>query len=107
MTRISAFTVTRSAQQAPEPERGEGWLRSAVCAQVDPGVFEPDNDHTPTESEWEVPRAICRTCPVVEACLADVMSVEAPGARYGMCGAMNPEERRRYGRRLSRLGVAS
>ncbi|WP_169165139.1 WhiB family transcriptional regulator [Cellulomonas taurus] len=108
MMRVSAFTVVRSGTVTPDYEKDEHWLYRAACVDEHPEVFEPDDDHTPTEAEWAVPRAICSACPVIEECLADAMKTEAQGARYGMRGGTSPDERRTlHRRRLARAQVGA
>lgn len=102
MSGVRNFTLP--AVHGTSVERGADWRESAACAQVDPAVFEPDDDHTPSEEEWDRPRAICLGCDVIEECLRNAMAWETR-ADFGMRGAMTPDERRRHGRRMSRLGI--
>lgn len=102
MSGVRNFTLPMAHGTSVEP--GTDWRESAACAQVDPAVFEPDDDHTPSEEEWDQPRAICLGCAVIDECLRDAMA-PATRADFGMRGAMTPEERRRRGRRISRLGI--
>lgn len=98
--RISAFTVTRSTQQAPDTPRdatpSERWA-SALCAQVpvtgdwDPWYPDKDNGCKYTEA-----RKFCAECPLAEMCLAAAMEEEAGLAywlRFGMRGGRTPAQR--------------
>lgn len=107
MTTQTAFTVTRSAMQAPGYDRGTDWRERAECRDVDPVVFEPDDTHTPREDEWGHPRSICTACPVRDLCLEDALAVETRGSRFGMRGGATPEERQAIYRRRGRVGRAS
>ncbi|GEM_PF-5461219 len=90
MSTLTAFTVTRSAMQAPGYDRGADWRERAECRDVDPVVFEPDDTHTPREDEWDEPRSICRGCPVIDACLADAMSTEGQDDPVRDAGWLDP-----------------
>lgn len=69
-----------------------GWRDSASCI-GNPHVFEPD-DRGGTH-DWETPRAICRACPVQQACLADALAHETGSSflRWGMRGGLTPSQR--------------
>lgn len=66
------------------------WREGAVCAQVDPEIFFPDQGRS---SGYVIARAICARCPVCAECLADDLRTAAPGPRQGMRGGLTPRER--------------
>lgn len=73
------------------------WVEDALCAQVDPEIFFPENGHT----EYGVKaKRICAKCPVVDACLEYGMSVE-----FGIYGGLTGPERARL--RRTRKEVAA
>jgi WhiB family redox-sensing transcriptional regulator len=76
------------------------WRSQAACSTADPDLFFPDPD-TPTE-RIEQAKAVCASCPVVQACLEDAFRRGEPEA---ICGGLTAEERRRSlrpaGQRLS------
>lgn len=98
---MSAFTVTRSTQQAPDSGTGGHWQDRAECREWPSEIFEPDDRRTPPAEAWDLPRSICADCPVRDACLDDALT---PGRRadFGMHGGLTPDERRQVIRRRNR-----
>lgn len=75
----------------PEPA-GRDWRTAGLCADVDPEIFYPV-DLSPTAPAVQVAKRVCDACPVVAACLLDVMAGEDPARRWGVIGGTTPDER--------------
>lgn len=74
------------------------WQQDAACHGAEPSLFfgpqhEPRDVKTTREA---TAKAICRTCPVREACLAFALDTNE---QYGVWGGLNEAERRRSARR--------
>ncbi|MCX5046683.1 WhiB family transcriptional regulator [Aldersonia sp. NBC_00410] len=69
---------------------GEEWVDHAICPQTDPDAFFPEKGGSTREA-----KAICRLCPVREACLAYALD---NGVRHGIWGGLSERERRRLQR---------
>lgn len=70
------------------------WVEDAVCAQVDPDLFFPnEGDYHQARRAKE----LCQTCPVINEC-ADY-AIRA-GIRDGIFGGLTPRERATARRRL-------
>lgn len=68
----------------------EAWELDAVCAQIGPDVFFPDQGHA--NSENRMAKQICITqCPVREQCLARALAY--PGT-IGIWGGTNERDRK-------------
>jgi WhiB family redox-sensing transcriptional regulator len=67
--------------------RPPAWTADALCAQVDPEMFFPENGGTS-----EPAKAICRRCPVRAECLEYALD---HGERYGIFGGLSERERRK------------
>ena len=65
----------------PSPE----WFDEAVCAQVDANLWFPDKG-----KRGSAAKAICRTCPVIDACLAHAL---ADPSIQGIWAATSEKER--------------
>lgn len=81
------------------------WQKHAACRadDVDPDTFYPDNNAAGIEAA----RAICKTCPVLRACLADCLRQEGgrrSGSRFGVFAGLTPRQRERAYRRLQVSG---
>lgn len=63
------------------------WRQRAACRGVDPDIFYPSSDE-----EAEEAKAICRVCPVREACLEYAL---VNRERDGVWGGATERERRR------------
>ncbi len=68
----------------PADAAREVWA-SALCAQVDPELFFPENG-----KPAEPAKAVCAACPVTALCLATF----GPLVRDGVVGGLTAEERR-------------
>ncbi|WP_433541997.1 WhiB family transcriptional regulator (plasmid) [Streptosporangium sandarakinum] len=68
------------------------WATRGACRDTDPELFFPISHHGPAgERDTERAKAICRACPVLPACRADV---QANPPKFGVWAATTPEERR-------------
>lgn len=69
------------------------WFEDAACNDMDRDLFlRTTNQHT---RRFAID--ICNTCPVAEICLCYGMSLEQPGARYGIFGGMTSAQRELLG----------
>lgn len=68
------------------------WAASAACAGRTTLFFAED------AMSSAIACAICRRCPVQEACEADARSVERPWQRYGVVAGFTAAERRSWDR---------
>lgn len=69
------------------------WRTRAACRGMDGELFFPNDSDTPGQANA---KAICATCPVLDACLLDALDVEdRTGAysRYGIRGGLTGDER--------------
>lgn len=87
-----------------DPDRaGASWRRSAACKGVDPAIFHPEESDgtggTAVEEAEAEAVAICRGCPVREACLEHALAGREP---EGVWGGLTAQERRRETRRRRR-----
>jgi hypothetical protein len=76
----------------PDPERVGAWTDRAACRGQTALMFSPD------EFSQRLAVTLCRRCPVVAECRADVTAFEARGAEaggavYGVVGGLLPEQR--------------
>jgi len=80
------------------PANAEPWMDQALCAQVDPEIFFPEQGNSAATA-----RKICLVCPVLAAC--DEFA-ERQTDLYGMLAGKTALERRKAHRksRLSRAG---
>lgn len=70
----------------------EGWYGSALCAQVDPGIFFADQG---VNSSYA--RRICNNCPVLDDCKADTLFRDFSGNAmdiHGMAAGLSPYKRK-------------
>lgn len=65
----------------------EPWMTDALCAQVDPESFFPDQGASARDA-----KAICARCPVRAECLAYALERDE---RFGVWGGQSEKERRR------------
>ena len=73
------------------------WQDSAVCAQVDPTLFDGGEIDSPTP--YGKARAICRQCPVQGECLAYALE---HNEQYGVWGGLSPAQRKELRRKSPR-----
>lgn len=76
------------------------WRHRAVCREEDPELFFPIGTTGPAVVQAEEAKALCRRCPVMEACLDWALET---GQQDGVLGGTDEEERRRIQRRSARL----
>jgi hypothetical protein len=95
LTRTDELSAARAAYAAPMPvvvaaalqaAASPGWWKSAVCAQVDPELFDTDRA-TPTQ--LRAARGVCAGCPVATACLATALL----RFEYGLWAGTTEEQR--------------
>lgn len=67
------------------------WRHRAVCRDEDPELFFPTSEVGPGSATVAAAKAVCRRCPVTEACLAWAMD---SGQDHGIWGGRTPGERR-------------
>jgi WhiB family redox-sensing transcriptional regulator len=87
--------TTAIALATTEPD----WRRQAACRHADPDLFFPKvGDHQTAAGAV----AVCRSCPVIDACLRDAL---ASGEHHGIRGGLTAIQRRKMlaaQRRLAR-----
>lgn len=88
-----AEMVKRTAQTAPRLD--EDIERQAACAGRDTDVFFP---HASDTRAVEMAKAVCRSCPVMQACL---MQALRNGDEFAVLGGTTPDERRLIRRQLA------
>jgi Transcription factor WhiB len=76
--------------QTPDTEPNPDWRKSAACRQEDPDLFFPKGYEGPWQLVIEQAKAVCRRCPVVDACLD---FADAIGATDGIFGGLTEKER--------------
>jgi WhiB family redox-sensing transcriptional regulator len=62
------------------------WWRDALCAQVGPEIFFPDQGASALPA-----KRVCAGCPVRSECLAEALG---RGERFGVWGGLSERERR-------------
>jgi len=78
----------------------ESWRDRAACAHTDPDRFFPSGNTGEAISHIEAAKAVCRVCPVKEACLQFALETNQEA---GIWGGRDEVERRRL-RKLWRAG---
>ena len=86
------MTTTTSTSTRNATVNGVVWWVLAACRDVDPETFYPLN-LAPRSDAVRRARRVCTGCPVLPECLADVMTSEDPGRRWGVIGGTTPDER--------------
>ncbi|WP_332843796.1 WhiB family transcriptional regulator [Actinomycetospora lemnae] len=77
------------------------WRVQAACRGVDPELFFPESSDEPlVRKQVAAAKAVCRTCPVREECLAEALE-RLP---HGVAGGMTEHERRRARTQRDRPG---
>jgi WhiB family redox-sensing transcriptional regulator len=77
--------LDRLERTVPQP----GWLRLAACRGLDPNWFHPARGQSTAPQ-----KALCATCPVRYACLADDLAAVGPNHDVGIWGGTSQRERR-------------
>jgi WhiB family redox-sensing transcriptional regulator len=85
----------------PDTEPGRTWLKEAACRApgINPETFFPNNNLAGIDQA----RAICKTCPVRRACLADCLRHERgskASSRWGVYAGLTPRQRERLWHKL-------
>ncbi len=75
------------------------WRHNAVCREEDPELFFPVGETGPAVMQIEEAKAVCRRCPVKEACLQWALE---SGQHEGVWGGLSESERRAMKRRTAR-----
>jgi len=81
--------------------RESAWIEQARCIGEDPELFFPVGTSGPALEQAEHAKAICRECPVIEACLAWALDTCQDA---GVWGGLDEEVRREI-RRARRRAV--
>lgn len=74
--------MTASAFGLSSP-RGDDWRHRAACRTEDPELFFPIGTTGPALDQVEQAKAVCRRCPVVDACLAWALDNHVEGVWGG------------------------
>lgn len=94
----SVFTTL--GQQAPDTlDHGDRWRDAAACLEEDPELFFPVGTSDPAVMQAEEAKAVCRRCPVVEACLQWALETRQDS---GIWGGLDELERHNRNRRRAR-----
>ncbi|GGZ81265.1 WhiB family transcriptional regulator [Streptomyces rubiginosohelvolus] len=76
------------------------WRTHSACRDEDPDLFFPIGTTGPAIVQAEEAKAVCRRCPVMEACLDWALD---SGQDHGVWGGTDENDRRRIHRRAARL----
>ena len=71
--------------------RESAWIERARCIGEDPELFFPVGSSAPAIEQTARAKAVCRQCPVIEACLAWALDTCQDA---GVWGGLDEEERR-------------
>ncbi|ACU39395.1 WhiB family transcriptional regulator [Actinosynnema mirum] len=82
---------TRSPLITPDPPSPTNWRRRAACRYSDPELFFPRGRNQHARHQTEAARAVCHTCPVVDQCREEALTMQRDD---GVWGAMAADERR-------------
>lgn len=82
------------------------WQLQGACRSADPDLFfHPEGERGPSRRDRQHgAKAVCATCPAIEACRAHALAVREP---YGVWGGLSEEEREEIYLRGKRLPLAS
>ncbi|MDT0306843.1 WhiB family transcriptional regulator [Streptomyces sp. DSM 44917] len=96
LQRHAAARLARGRAAAPRPpDSGRGhWSERAACRGRDLDVW-----FSEAGAVRATAAAVCRGCPVRDACLDLAMKAEAGGHRYGIYGGLTPAQRKALARR--------
>ncbi|AVV46915.1 WhiB family transcriptional regulator [Streptomyces sp. ID05-04B] len=75
----------------------DDWRQHAACRREDPDLFFPIGTSGPALMQEQQAKAVCRRCPVQEACLEWAMETDQT---LGVWGGTNETERRALKRRI-------
>lgn len=79
------------------------WRNAAACRDEPPELFFPTGNTGPALLQIEDAKAVCRRCPVIDACLLWALETSQDA---GIWGATSEDDRRALKRRQSRARVA-
>jgi WhiB family redox-sensing transcriptional regulator len=65
------------------------WRDGAICRHADPALFFPETDDHATIAQAV---AVCRSCPVINACLADALDARE---HHGIRGGLTARQRQK------------
>lgn len=87
------------------------WRDRALCGD-DPDLWypHPKSSNAIIAAQTAEAKRICRNCPVLKQCRADVQAIEGgtgPNSRWGIRAGMTPQERHNEWRRTHRGEVAA
>ena len=71
------------------------WMEAAVCASVDPELFQQSRDTSPGVDHSRTAKKICMKCPVVGECLSHALKYWESGVWGGTTEVERRELRRR------------
>ena len=91
------------AWSMPETPTGD-WRAVAACREADPDLFFPVGTTGAAVRQIEAAKAVCRTCPSLDACLEFALTT---GQDAGVWGATSEEERRAIRRARRRRAAAA
>jgi WhiB family redox-sensing transcriptional regulator len=108
----TALGITGLAPQLPRPIADDWeWQEQAACRGLDTEMFfHPDGERGPRRRNREAAaKAICATCPVMQACRTQALALHEP---YGIWGGLSEDDReaiinRRAHRRVEPAAVAA
>ena len=75
--------------------RNSAWMEAAVCASVDPELFQQSRDTSPGVDHSRTAKKICHTCPVEVECLNHALKYWESGVWGGTTEVERRELRRR------------
>lgn len=105
MGNITALPDLRLSESPSDRTGSEGWDWQAqgACRRVHPEIFfHPDNERgSKRRTRDNAAKAVCATCPVLDACREHALAVREP---FGVWGGLTESERERvYVARVTRV----
>ncbi|WP_431999494.1 WhiB family transcriptional regulator [Streptomyces sioyaensis] len=82
----------------PPTDSEQDWRHQAECRDQEPELFFPAGNTGPYLLQIEEAKAVCRRCPVLQACGQWAL---VTGQDSGVWGAMSEDERRAMKRRIA------
>lgn len=92
------------SRYAPDTHRKTDWRKTAACLKEDPELFFPKGYEGPWQLVVEQAKAICRHCPVSDACLQFALNNAIPA---GIFGGLTEAERVGLRRSTQRRGLSA
>lgn len=95
---MTVFHLSSRHSAAADVASGNGldWQAGAACRDEDPELFHPVGHSGPAVLQAMEAKAVCRRCPVMDAC--NQWNVQA-GTKFGVWGGTSEDDRRRTSRR--------